>query len=131
MMIYDADRFGLSTLHQLRGRVGRSEHQSYCVLIASPKTETGIERMTIMTQTSDGFELSERDLEMRGPGDFFGVKQSGLPDFLVANVVEDYRMLEVARDEAAELIQSGQFFQQPYTQLRTFIQNNLLHTSFD
>lgn len=131
MMIYDADRFGLSTLHQLRGRVGRSEHQSYCVLIASPKTETGIERMTIMTQTTDGFELSERDLEMRGPGDFFGVKQSGLPDFLVANVVEDYRMLEVARDEAAELIQSGQFFQQPYTQLRTFIQNNLLHTSFD
>ena len=70
MMIYDADRFGLSTLHQLRGRVGRSEHQSYCVLIASPKTETGIERMTIMTQTNDGFELSERDLEMRGPGDF-------------------------------------------------------------
>ena len=110
MMIYDADRFGLSTLHQLRGRVGRSEHQSYCVLIASPKTETGIERMTIMTQTTDGFELSERDLEMRGPGDFFGVKQSGLPDFLVANIVEDYRMLEVARDEAGELIQSGEFF---------------------
>ena len=89
------------------------------------KTETGIERMTIMTQTTDGFELSERDLEMRGPGDFFGVKQSGLPDFLVANVVEDYR-----REEAAELIQSGQFFQQHYTQLRNFIQNNL-HTSFD
>ncbi|SUL34685.1 ATP-dependent DNA helicase RecG [Staphylococcus aureus] len=67
--------------------------------------------MTIMTQTTDGFELSERDLEMRGPGDFFGVKQSGLPDFLVANLVEDYRMLEVARDEAAELIQSGVFFE--------------------
>ena len=131
MMIYDADRFGLSTLHQLRGRVGRSEHQSYCVLIASPKTETGIERMTIMTQTTDGFELSERDLEMRGPGDFFGVKQSGLPDFLVANIVEDYRMLEVARDEAAQLIQTGQFFQNNYTQLRNFIQNNLLDTNFD
>ncbi|WP_239513574.1 hypothetical protein, partial [Klebsiella pneumoniae] len=68
MMIYDEDRFGLSTLHQLRGSVGRSDQQSYCVLIASPKTETGIERMTIMTQTTDGFELSERDLEMRGPG---------------------------------------------------------------
>ncbi|MBU5271156.1 ATP-dependent DNA helicase RecG [Staphylococcus caprae] len=131
MMIYDADRFGLSTLHQLRGRVGRSEHQSYCVLIASPKTETGIERMTIMTQTTDGFELSERDLEMRGPGDFFGVKQSGLPDFLVANIVEDYRMLEVARDEAAQLIQTGQFFQNNHTQLRNFIQNNLLDTNFD
>ncbi|WP_105993005.1 ATP-dependent DNA helicase RecG [Staphylococcus simulans] len=131
MIIYDADRFGLSTLHQLRGRVGRSEHQSYCVLIASPKTETGIERMNIMTQTTDGFELSERDLEMRGPGDFFGVKQSGLPDFLVANIVEDYRMLEVARDEAAELIQSGAFFTKQYDILRNFVEQNLLHTSFD
>ena len=84
-----------------------------------------------MTQTTDGFELSERDLEMRGPGDFFGVKQSGLPDFLVANVVEDYRMLEVARDEAAELIQSGQFFEQQYSHLREFIKQNLLHIRFD
>lgn len=131
MIIYDADRFGLSTLHQLRGRVGRSDHQSYCVLIASPKTETGIERMNIMTQTTDGFELSERDLEMRGPGDFFGVKQSGLPDFLVANIVEDYRMLEVARDEAGELIQSGKFFTDEYEVLRNFVEENLLHTSFD
>ncbi|MDW4038095.1 ATP-dependent DNA helicase RecG [Staphylococcus saprophyticus] len=131
MMIYDADRFGLSTLHQLRGRVGRSEQQSYCVLIASPKTETGIERMNIMTQTTDGFELSERDLEMRGPGDFFGVKQSGLPDFLVANVVEDYKMLEVARDEAAELIQSSVFFEPQYNILKSFIEENLLYMSFD
>ena len=131
MMIYDADRFGLSTLHQLRGRVGRNEQQSYCVLIASPKTETGIERMNIMTQTTDGFELSERDLEMRGPGDFFGVKQSGLPDFLVANVVEDYKMLEVARDEAAELIQSGVFFEPQYNILKSFIEENLLYMSFD
>ena len=85
--------------------------------------------MTIMTQTTDGFELSERDLEMRGPGDFFGVKQSGLPDFMVANIVEDYRMLEVARDEAAELIQSGEFSQKQ--DLREFIDQNLLHMSFD
>ncbi|WP_281200447.1 ATP-dependent DNA helicase RecG [Staphylococcus schleiferi] len=131
MMIYDADRFGLSTLHQLRGRVGRSDHQSYCVLIASPKTETVIERMQIMTQTTDGFELSERDLEMRGPGDFFGVKQSGLPDFLVGNLVEDYRMLEVARDEAAQLIQSGDFFTPAYERLRTFIEDKILYQSFD
>ncbi|MBI5974574.1 ATP-dependent DNA helicase RecG [Staphylococcus canis] len=131
MMIYDADRFGLSTLHQLRGRVGRSHHQSYCVLIASPKSETGIERMTIMTQTNDGFELSERDLEMRGPGDFFGVKQSGLPDFLVANLVEDYRMLEVARDEASEMIQSGIFFTDKFKRLREFIEMNMLYQSFD
>ncbi|MCG3398799.1 ATP-dependent DNA helicase RecG [Staphylococcus massiliensis] len=131
MIIYDADRFGLSTLHQLRGRVGRSDHQSYCVLLASPKTETGIERMEIMTQTTDGFELSERDLEMRGPGDFFGVKQSGLPDFLVANIVEDYRMLEVARDEASELIHSGRFFEPEFEVLRNFIEEHLLNKSFD
>lgn len=87
--------------------------------------------MTIMTQTTDGFELSERDLEMRGPGDFFGVKQSGLPDFLVANIVEDYRMLEVARDEAGELIQSGEFFNSNYDNLRHFIEDNLLDMSFD
>ncbi|WP_414043358.1 ATP-dependent DNA helicase RecG [Macrococcus animalis] len=107
MIIYDADRFGLSTLHQLRGRVGRSSHQSYCILVGNPETETGIERLQIMTQTTDGFVLSEKDLEMRGPGDFFGVKQSGLPEFKIANIVEDYRMLEIARDEASALILSG------------------------
>src|SRR5699024_2175475 len=87
--------------------------------------------MNIMTQITDGFELSERDLEMRGPGDFFGVKQSGLPDFLVANVVEDYKMLEVARDEAAELIQSGTFFEPEYERVRTFVENNLLYSCFE
>lgn len=77
MVVYDADRFGLSQLHQLRGRVGRGEHQSYCVLMATPKTEVGKERMKAMTETSDGFEIARRDLELRGPGDFFGTKQSG------------------------------------------------------
>ena len=77
MVIYDAERFGLSQLHQLRGSVGRGEHQSYCILLADPKSEIGKERMRIMTETNDGFVLSERDLELRGPGDFFGKKQSG------------------------------------------------------
>ena len=80
MVIYDAERFGLSQLHQLRGRVGRGSEQSYCLLIADPKSETGKERMRIMTETNDGFVLSEKDLELRGPGDFFGSKQSGLPN---------------------------------------------------
>lgn len=131
MIIYDADRFGLSTLHQLRGRVGRSHHQSYCTLVASPKTESGVERMHIMTESTDGFYLSERDLEMRGPGDFFGVKQSGLPDFRVANIVEDYRMLEVARDEAAELVQSGEFFEPKYDKLRLLVQESMEEQNFD
>ena len=77
MLIYDADRFGLAQLHQLRGRVGRGEHQSYCVLLANPKTDEGKERMMSMTETNDGFRLAEKDLELRGPGDLFGKKQSG------------------------------------------------------
>ncbi|WP_240422360.1 ATP-dependent DNA helicase RecG [Listeria costaricensis] len=104
MVIYDADRFGLAQLHQLRGRVGRGSDQSYCILIADPKTEVGKERMSIMTETGDGFLLSERDLELRGPGDFFGKKQSGIPEFKVADMVHDYRVLEVARQDAAHLI---------------------------
>ncbi|CAM4223648.1 ATP-dependent DNA helicase RecG [Lacicoccus alkaliphilus] len=100
MVIFNAERFGLSTLHQLRGRVGRSSRQSYCILVSQPQTENAQLRMEIMTSTSDGFELSERDLEMRGPGDYFGVRQSGLPQFKVADLIEDYRMLEYARKEA-------------------------------
>ncbi|ANC76827.1 ATP-dependent DNA helicase RecG [Fictibacillus phosphorivorans] len=110
MVIYDAERFGLSQLHQLRGRVGRGSEQSYCVLIADPKSEEGQERMRIMTETTNGFELSEKDLELRGPGDFFGNKQSGVPNFKVADLVHDYRILETARNDAARLVQSEEFW---------------------
>lgn len=103
MVIMDADRFGLSQLHQLRGRVGRGDKQSYAILVANPKTETGKERMRVMTQTTDGFILAEEDLKMRGSGDIFGTKQSGLPDFRVADIIEDYPILEEAR-KMAELI---------------------------
>lgn len=105
MIVYDAERFGLSQLHQLRGRVGRGKQQSYCILIADPKGEIGKERMRIMTETTDGFELAEQDLQLRGPGDFFGKKQSGLPVFKVADMVHDYRALETARNDAAEIIE--------------------------
>ncbi|TSB46372.1 ATP-dependent DNA helicase RecG [Alkalicoccobacillus porphyridii] len=122
MVIYDADRFGLAQLHQLRGRVGRGSAQSYCVLLADPKTENGRERMRVMTETNDGFVLSERDLELRGPGDFFGAKQSGLPDFKVADVVHDYRTLEVARQDAATLVDSNYFWEDPeYRLLRDYL----------
>ncbi|MFQ3543370.1 ATP-dependent DNA helicase RecG [Halobacillus rhizosphaerae] len=104
MVIYDAERFGLSQLHQLRGRVGRGAEQSYCILLADPKGDVGKERMKIMTETTDGFELSEQDLKLRGPGDFFGRKQSGLPEFKVGDMVHDYRALETARRDASDII---------------------------
>lgn len=110
MLVYDAERFGLSQLHQLRGRVGRGEHQSYCILIADPKNEVGVERLTIMTETNDGFVLSERDLQLRGPGDFFGKKQSGIPEFRLGDMVHDFTILEVARQDAASLVNSPDFW---------------------
>ncbi|PRO65329.1 DNA helicase RecG [Alkalicoccus urumqiensis] len=110
MVIYDANRFGLAQLHQLRGRVGRGSDQAYCILLADPKSDNGKERMSIMTETNDGFELSQRDLELRGPGDFFGVKQSGLPELKVADIAEDFKALETARQDAVKLVESDAFW---------------------
>jgi ATP-dependent DNA helicase RecG len=125
MLIYDAERFGLAQLHQLRGRVGRGAEQSYCILLADPKTEVGKERMTIMTETNDGFVVSEKDLELRGPGDFFGKKQSGVPEFKLADLVHDYRALETARRDAAALIQSKVFWETPeYAALRGYLEES-------
>lgn len=122
MIVQDADRFGLAQLHQLRGRVGRGQHQSYCILIADPKTELGKERMMIMKETTSGFELAQKDLELRGPGDFFGKKQSGLPEFKLADLVHDYRALEVAREDAGHLIKSNSFWvDNDYEQLREYL----------
>jgi len=107
MLIYNAERFGLSQLHQLRGRVGRGDKQSYCILIAEPKGEVGRERMRIMTETTDGFKLSEEDLKLRGPGDVLGKKQSGLPEFKVADIIHDYGALETARVDAVEIVENN------------------------
>jgi ATP-dependent DNA helicase RecG len=100
MVIIDADRFGLAQLHQLRGRVGRGASASYCILVANPKNEVGKERMKVMTETTNGFIVSERDLALRGPGEIFGQRQSGLPEFLIADIVEHANVLEVAKQEA-------------------------------
>lgn len=123
MIVMDADRFGLSQLHQLRGRVGRGEHASYCVLIADPKSEVGQERMKVMTDTDDGFEVARRDLELRGPGDFFGTKQSGMPEFRIADMVSDFAVLEAAREDAAALVLDPAFWTSPtYGPLRDYLQ---------
>ncbi len=103
MVIENAERFGLSQLHQLRGRVGRGRHKSSCHLIGNPTTDDGIRRIKVMTRTNDGFELAEADLEIRGPGEFFGTRQAGLPDFKIANIIKDALLLEVAKSEANQL----------------------------
>ncbi len=103
MVIENADRFGLSQLHQFRGRVGRGPHKSYCILIADPKTAAGEDRMRAMVRTQDGFELAEIDLRMRGPGEFFGTQQSGLPDLRLARL-SDTRLLMLAREEAKTIL---------------------------
>lgn len=133
MVIYDADRFGLAQLHQLRGRVGRGGGASTCVLVADPKSEMGVERMRIMTETTDGFEISRRDLELRGPGDFLGVKQSGLPEFKLADLTQDARVLEVARSDAAQIVNQPDFATRPeWKALYEYLQEEKLEThSFD
>lgn len=104
MIIYNADRFGISQLHQLRGRIGRGNSQSYCVFLADPKTETGKARMRAIAGTTDGFKLAKEDLKLRGEGDLFGKAQSGLPEFQVGNVINNYETLVAAHQVAFDLI---------------------------
>jgi ATP-dependent DNA helicase RecG len=106
MLIEHAERFGLSQLHQLRGRVGRGPWKSYCILLAGSSSEDARRRIDAMTATNDGFRIAEADLELRGPGDFFGTRQSGLPEFRVADLLRDGAMLEEARREAFALVQA-------------------------
>lgn len=106
MMIENAERFGLSQLHQLRGRVGRSDLQSYCILVPAGNSTTTIERLKIMEQTNNGFIISEKDLELRGPGEFLGTRQSGMVNFALADILKDTKILEQARAEAFNLIQA-------------------------
>jgi ATP-dependent DNA helicase RecG len=110
MVIEDADRFGLAQLHQLRGRVGRGAHRSYCVLIASPSTEEGRRRMEVMTATTDGFRIAQEDLLLRGPGEILGTRQHGLPDLRVADLKTDLALLEEARAAAAEILRADPAF---------------------
>lgn len=106
IVIENAERFGLSQLHQLRGRVGRSDLQSYCVLSSSTKSQETRARLNIMTQTNDGFVISEKDLQIRGPGEFLGTRQSGLPDMIIADLVNDSKILELARSEAINFVKN-------------------------
>jgi ATP-dependent DNA helicase RecG len=105
MVIEHAERFGLAQLHQLRGRIGRGVAKSYCILMTGGKvTEEGERRLDAMVRTNDGFEIAELDLELRGPGEFFGTRQAGMPDFRVANLIRDRKLLEAAKREAAAVV---------------------------
>lgn len=105
MVIYNAERFGLAQLHQLRGRVGRGEYQSYCVLINESNNPISKERMRILQNSTDGFKISEKDLELRGPGEFFGTKQHGIPELKVANLITDMDILKLAQKEALRILE--------------------------
>jgi len=113
MVIYEADRFGLATLHQLRGRVGRSEHPSVCVLVADPSTETAKARLRALLDSHDGFYLAEQDLLLRGAGEAFGERQSGLPVFSVGDVIRDQKIMIAARDVARQLLADEDFWLLP------------------
>lgn len=104
MIIENAERFGLAQLHQLRGRVGRGKYKSYCILIYASKSEVCKQRMAIMEETNDGFKISEKDLEIRGPGEFFGTRQHGLPELKIANIFKHMKILKIAQQEARYII---------------------------
>ena len=112
MMIDGADRFGLAQLHQFRGRVGRGEHKGYCILMSDTVSETAKERLSALARIQDGFKLAEVDLELRGPGDFFGTRQSGLPSLKMAHLT-DLELLEMARNEATKLMEDDPDLKQP------------------
>ncbi len=104
MFVESAERFGLAQLHQLRGRVGRGAHESYCILLADPKTDEAVRRLKSIEETLDGFQIAETDLEIRGPGEFFGTRQHGLPEIRFGNILKDFAIMEAARREAFDLI---------------------------
>lgn len=113
MIVENAERFGLAQLHQLRGRVGRGKYKSYCILKYDSNSDVVRKRMQIMQQTNDGFIISEKDLELRGPGDFFGTMQHGVPEFKVANLFTDMDILKDAQNAAKDLLQTDPFIMKP------------------
>ena len=117
MVVENAERFGLAQLHQLRGRVGRGEYQSYCILKYEGNGKVVQERMKIMTSTNDGFIISEKDLELRGSGEFFGIKQHGLPEFKIANLFEDIEMLKMVQSLAIRIIEKDEKLEKPENKL--------------
>jgi ATP-dependent DNA helicase RecG len=124
MVIDNADQFGLSQLHQLRGRVGRGSELSYCILIGDPTNDVAKERLAALTQTNNGFEIAERDLQLRGPGEFFGTRQHGLPEFKLADITQEMELLQQAKEDALALLADDQRLKKPeHAKLRAALIN--------
>ena len=117
MVIEHAERFGLSQLHQLRGRVGRGEHQSACYLVATPRGDDSYQRIQAMIRTNNGFQIAEADLNIRGPGEFFGTRQSGVPNFKIANIIHDASLLEICEKRSRTVNQSRSEFERAGTSI--------------
>jgi ATP-dependent DNA helicase RecG len=113
MLIENAERFGLSQLHQLRGRVGRGAHQSYCLLVGDAITEEAAQRLQTLVEHSSGFEVAEIDLKLRGPGDFFGTRQHGLPQFKLADIAGELEMLQITREDSLALLDADPQLRDP------------------
>ena len=125
IIIEDADRFGMSQLHQLRGRVGRGDAQSYCILVSDTANDNAVERLKMMTKTQSGFEVAEKDLAMRGPGDFFGDRQHGLPPIRIADLCTDMSILQQAQSSAMDLIRKDPDLSHPdHRELFIYVQQN-------
>ncbi|HAA80591.1 MAG: DEAD/DEAH box helicase domain protein, partial [Caldanaerobacter subterraneus] len=122
MIVENAERFGLAQLHQLRGRVGRSEFQSYCILISYSNSDIAKKRLGVLAQTSDGFKIAEKDLEIRGPGEFLGLRQHGLPEFKIANIFEDIDVLKRVQKDVEELLEKDPKLEN-YPKLKSILLN--------
>lgn len=135
MIIENADRFGLAQLHQLRGRVGRGENKSYCILISSVKSKECLERMKIMSETNDGFKIADKDLRLRGSGEFFGFRQHGLPELRLADIVNDIELVKKSRDLARELIDNEKIYTKEHEALKheidKFFKENVEDVNFN
>ena len=116
MVIMHAERFGLAQLHQLRGRIGRGEDDATCILVASPSNPLAQRRLEVLTETNDGFKIAEEDLRIRGPGEFFGTRQHGLPELKVANLIEDFELLRLGRRDAFDIIDEDPDLAAPHNQ---------------
>jgi ATP-dependent DNA helicase RecG len=134
MMVENAERFGLAQLHQLRGRVGRGKHQSYCIFMSGSKANEPNERLSILSKSNDGFYIASEDLKLRGPGDLFGIRQSGVLDFKLADVFQDAKILQRASQAAVQLMKRDPYLEEEENQnlkeyLQQYIKDGMLETT--